>query len=82
MRQKEEEYHVFKRSKLLERAPSNRKEKENGKGDGLNELIIILKELKKDLKEKMADLRKQVREIMEYESGRFGEKRMDAMEKK
>jgi len=66
MRQKEEEYNeIIKRSKLVERSPSNRREKENGRGDGLNELITILKELKKDLKEELADLRKEVKEMKE-----------------
>jgi len=53
--QKKEEYdEVFKKSKLVKRLPSNREEKENRRGDGLNELITIFKELKKDLKEEMA----------------------------
>jgi len=53
MRQKEEEYdEVFKRSKLVERSSSNREEKENGRKDGLNKLITILKELKKDYRRK------------------------------
>jgi len=44
MRQKEEEYNeAFKRNKLVDRSPSNREVKENIRGDGLNEWIIILK---------------------------------------
>jgi len=41
-RQKEEE---FKRSKLVERLPSKRLERENEAGDGTKELIMVLKEL-------------------------------------
>jgi len=75
MRKKEEEYDkIFKRSKLVERSSSNREEKENGREDGLNELITILKELKKDLKEEMADLKKKVKKMKEEdESGKFEE---------
>jgi len=41
MRQKEEEYdEIFKRSKLVERSPSKKEEKENEMGDGTKELII------------------------------------------
>jgi len=65
-RQKEEEYdEIFKKSKLIERLLSNRQEKENGRGDGRNELITLMKELKKDLKEEMGDLRKEVPEMKE-----------------
>jgi len=66
MRQKEEEYdELFKRSKLAERSPSKREEKDNGEGDGINELITILKELENDLKEEIADFRKEVRKMKE-----------------
>jgi len=84
MRQKEEEYdEVFKRSKLIERSRSKREEKENGKRNGLNELITILKELKNNLKEEIADLRKKVREMKEEWKTRAEglDKRMDTMEK-
>jgi len=59
MRQKEDEYdEIFKRSKLVERSPSKREEKENGRGDGTKELIIVSKNLKNDLQQEIADLRK------------------------
>jgi len=51
MRQQEEEYdEIFKRSKLVDRSPSKREEKENGRRDELNKLITIFKELKKGFK--------------------------------
>jgi len=66
MRQKEEEYdEIFKRYKLVERSPSKREEKKNGRGDRTNELIIILKELKNDLKQEIAELRKEIKEMKE-----------------
>jgi len=62
MRQKEEECdEIFKKSKLVERSPSKRIEKENEVGVGTKELIIVLK----DLKQEIARLRKEVREIKE-----------------
>jgi len=55
MRQKKEEYdEVFKRSKQVERSVSSREEQENGRRNRMNELITI----RKELKEQMADLRK------------------------
>jgi len=51
MRQKEEECdEIFKRSKLVERSPSKRIERENEAGDGTKELIIVLKDLKRTKK--------------------------------
>jgi len=62
----EEEYdEIFKRSKLLERSSNKREEKENGKGDRTNELIIVLKKLKNYLKQEIAELTKEVREMKE-----------------
>jgi len=60
MRQKEEEYdEIFKRSKLVERSPNRRVERENETGYGTKEL----KDLKNDLKQEIAGLRKEVKEI-------------------
>jgi len=51
MRQKEKKCdEIFKRSKLVERLPSKRIERENEAGDGTKELIIVLKDLKKEKK--------------------------------
>jgi len=50
-RQKEEECDkIFKRSKLVERSPGKREKKEDEVGDGTKELIMVLKELKNELK--------------------------------
>jgi len=55
MRQKKKECNeIFKRSKLVERSPSKRVEKKNEAGDGTKELIIVLKDLKNDLKQEIA----------------------------
>jgi len=81
MKQKEKEYdEIFKKSKLVEGSPNNRENKKNGRGDGLNELITIMKELKKE----MADLRKEIREMKEgwKTIARSLEKRMDTMKEK
>jgi len=79
-RQKEEEYdEIFKRSKLVERSLNKRKEKENRRGDRTKEMIIVVKELKNDLKQEIAQLRKEVREMKEEWKTRVEglEKRMD-----
>jgi len=84
MRQKEKEYdEIFKRSKLVEKSPSKREEKENERGDGTQELIIVLKEVKNELKQKI-ELRKEVREMKEEWKTRMEglKNRMDMMEKK
>jgi len=51
----------LKRNKLVERSRSKREEKMNGKGDGMNELLTILKELKNDLKKEIIVFRKEIR---------------------
>jgi len=81
MRQKEEECdEIFKRSKLVERSPNRRVERENKAGYGTKEL----KDLKNDLKQEIAGLRKEVKEIKEeWKKSMEGlEKRIDTMEKK
>jgi len=66
MRQKEEKCdEIFKRSKLVERSPSKSVERENEVEDGKKEWITVLKELKNELKNEIAELRKEVREIKE-----------------
>jgi len=40
-------------------------EKENGREDGTKELIIVLKELKNELKHEIAELRKEIRKMKE-----------------
>jgi len=84
MRQKEEECNeIFKRSKLVERSPSKRVENENEAGNGMKELIIVLKDVKSDLKQKIAEFRKEVRKLKEEWKKRMEglEKTMDTMEK-
>jgi len=80
-RQKEETYNeIFKRSNLLVKSPEiGRKEKEDEKGDGENEMLTILKEIKEK-----TDMRKEVREMKEGWKTRVEGlgKRQDTMEKK
>jgi len=55
----------LKRSKLVERSPRKSVESESEAEDGEKELIMVLKELKNELNQEMAELRKEVKDMKE-----------------